>query len=128
VFPEFMTRPSARVGINVGFLAPLRRFATVMGEESMERAATPTETQASRLCCTGDGAGAMGFSTTTPAQHIGFRGQPLARRLARDELKACLTCLKDSAAGIKCAHAGALTGARRRISTPDFLLAESARR
>ena len=45
-FPEFMDAASgAASGINLGFMAPLTPFRHfVMGEESMERAATPEET------------------------------------------------------------------------------------
>src|SRR5207253_10110255 len=60
---------------------PFRHF--VMGEESMERAASASATQRiAALLHEAMAAGAMGFSTTTLAQHIGFRGQPLACRLA----------------------------------------------
>ncbi len=56
----------------------------------MERAATPDETaKIAALLHEAMAAGALGFSTTTLAQHIGYQGQPLACRLAsRDELKA----------------------------------------
>ena len=45
-FPQFMDAAERRgSGINLGFLAPLTPFRHyVMGEESMERAATPAET------------------------------------------------------------------------------------
>src|SRR5580704_16083919 len=45
-FPQFMDAADRRgSGINLGFLAPLTPFRHyVMGEESMERAATPDET------------------------------------------------------------------------------------
>ncbi len=90
-FPEFMDAAARRgLGINAGFLAPLtplRHFA--MGEESMERAATPAETaQIAGMLREAVRAGAMGFSTTTVPQHIGYKGRPLAcRNASRDELK-----------------------------------------
>jgi N-acyl-D-amino-acid deacylase len=90
-FPEFMDAAARRgLGINAGFLAPLtplRHFA--MGEESMERAATPEETaQIAGMLREAVKAGAMGFSTTTVPQHIGYKGRPLAcRNASRDELR-----------------------------------------
>ena len=91
-FPEFMDAAARRgSGINLGFLAPLTPFRHfVMGEESMERAATSAETgQIAALLREAVGAGAMGFSTTILAQHIGYKGRPLAcRNASRDELKA----------------------------------------
>ena len=132
-FPEFMDAAARRgVGINVGFLAPLTPFRHfVMGEESMERAASPNETQRiAALLHEAMAAGAMGFSTTTLAQHIGFRGQPLACRLAsRDELKACSNVLKELGKGsIEIAltrRAGQVLDDEYQLL--DFLLAESAR-
>ena len=52
--------------INLGFLAPLTPFRHfVMGEESMERAATPDETRAIAALFRGAyEAGAFGFTTT----------------------------------------------------------------
>lgn len=97
-FPEFMQAAQRRgVGINVGFMAPLTPFRHyVMGEESMERAATPEETaQVSALLREAMAAGAFGFSTTNGPQHIGYQGRPLACRLAsREELKAYCNVLK----------------------------------
>ena len=132
-FPEFMDAAERRgVGINLGFLAPLTPFRHfVMGEESMERAATPDETQRiAALLHEAMAAGAMGFSTTTLAQHIGFQGQPLACRLAsRDELKAYANVLKELGKGsIEIAltrRAGQVLDDEYELL--DFLLAESAR-
>ncbi|MCS6925121.1 MAG: amidohydrolase family protein, partial [Candidatus Binatia bacterium] len=79
-FPEFMQAAQRRgVGINVGFMAPLTPFRHyVMGEESMERAATSEETaQICALLHDAMTAGAFGFSTTNGPQHIGYRGRPL---------------------------------------------------
>jgi N-acyl-D-aspartate/D-glutamate deacylase len=91
-FPEFMDAAERRrPGINVGFLAPLTPFRHfVMGEESMDRAASAEETaQVAALLREAVRAGAMGFSTTRLAQHIGYKGRPLAcRNASRDEFKA----------------------------------------
>ena len=102
-FPEFLDAAQKRgAAINLGFLAPLTPFRHyVMGKESMERAATPEETeQIAALLGEAVGAGALGFSTTTLKQHIGFHGSPLACRLAsRDELKAYANVLKQHGKG-----------------------------
>jgi N-acyl-D-aspartate/D-glutamate deacylase len=94
-FPEYMNaavkRPKA---INLAFLAPLTPFRHfVIGEESMERAATPEETVLVKaLLKEAVAAGAFGFSTTNILQHIGYQGRPLACRLASEsELKAYCT-------------------------------------
>jgi N-acyl-D-aspartate/D-glutamate deacylase len=97
-FPQFLDAAAKRgSAINLGFLAPLTPFRHyVMGKESMDRAATPEETgKIAGLLNEAITAGALGFSTTTLKQHIGFKGQPLACRLAsRDELKAYANVLK----------------------------------
>jgi N-acyl-D-amino-acid deacylase len=91
-FPQYMNATAKRgVGINVGFLAalsPFRHF--VMGDEAMERAATPAETaQIRSLLGESIEAGALGFSLTVMPQHLGYKAQPLACRLAsHDELRA----------------------------------------
>ncbi|HXG23895.1 MAG TPA: amidohydrolase family protein, partial [Chthonomonadales bacterium] len=103
-FPQYMAAAEKRgMGINLGFLAPLTPFRHyVMGEESMERAATAEETrQIQALLREAVAAGAMGFTTTTVAQHIGYQGRPLACRLAsRDELKAYANVLKELNRGV----------------------------
>ena len=102
-FPEFLDAAERRgAAINLGFLAPLTPFRHyVMGKESMDRAATPEETaKIAALLDEAMTAGALGFSTTTLKQHIGFKGQPLACRLAsRDELKAYANVLKRQGKG-----------------------------
>ena len=122
-FPEFMDAAERRgVGINLGFLAPLTPFRHfVMGEESMERAATPDETQRiAALLHEAMAAGAFGFSTTTLAQHIGFQ-RPAARLPARQPRRA--EGVRQRAQGTRQgrdrnrAHAARRPGARRRIST-----------
>ena len=97
-FPEYLDAAERRhSGINLAFLAPLTPFRHfVMGEESMEREATPEETaKIAALIGQAVEAGAVGFSTTMLPQHIGYQGRPLACRLAsRDELKAYANALK----------------------------------
>src|SRR6267143_6558238 len=80
-FPEYMDAADRRrPGINLAFLAPLTPFRHfVMGEASMDRAATTQETaQIHALLKGAVDAGAFGFSTTNILQHIGFHGRPLA--------------------------------------------------
>jgi N-acyl-D-aspartate/D-glutamate deacylase len=102
-FPEFLDAAQRRgSAINLGFLAPLTPFRHyVLGKESMERAATPEETkQIAALLSEAMTAGAMGFSTTTLKQHIGFQGTPLGCRLAsREELKSYANVLKQHGKG-----------------------------
>jgi N-acyl-D-aspartate/D-glutamate deacylase len=91
------------VGLNVGFMAPLTPFRHfVMGEESMERAATKEETvKIAALLREAFAAGAMGLSTTNGPQHIGYQGRPLACRLSsREELTAYCNVLRDMGRGV----------------------------
>jgi N-acyl-D-amino-acid deacylase len=102
-FPEYMDAAARRhSAINLAFLAPLTPFRHfVMGEESMEREASADETaKIAALLREAVAAGAVGFSTTTLPQHIGYQGRPLACRLAsRDELKAYANALRDLGKG-----------------------------
>ena len=132
-FPDFLTAAERRgAGINLAFLAPLTPFRHyVLGEESMEREATPAETaQVAALLGEAVGAGAFGFSTSILPQHIGYQGRPLACRLAStDELKAYANVLRDAGRG---AIEIALTRCAGRVSEDEqglleFLLDESQR-
>jgi N-acyl-D-amino-acid deacylase len=91
-FPEYMDAAARRgSGLNLGFLAALTPFRHyVLGEESMERAATPAETETiAALLREAMEAGAFGFTTTYAGQHVGYQGRPIAyRRASHDELKA----------------------------------------
>jgi len=102
-FPDFMEAAARRKpSLNLGFLAPLTPFRHyVMGEASMERAATPDETtQIKALLGEAIDAGAFGFSTTILNQHVGFQGRPLAcRNASRDELKAYSNALRERGKG-----------------------------
>jgi N-acyl-D-aspartate/D-glutamate deacylase len=132
-FPEFMEAAARRnPSLNLGFLAPLTPFRHyVMGEASIERAATPDETaQIKALLGEAIDAGAFGFSTTILNQHMGYQGRPLAcRNASRDEMKAYANALKERGKG---AIEIALT---RKIAVMDdeeydlldFLLRESNR-
>ena len=102
-FPEFIEAAARRSpSLNLGFLAPLTPFRHyVMGEASMERAATPDETaKIKALLGEAIDAGAFGFSTTILNQHVGYQGRPLAcRNASRDELKAYANALKERGKG-----------------------------
>ncbi len=102
-FPEFMDAAARRKpSVNLGFLAPLTPFRHyVMGEESMERAATAEETAKIRALLAGAmDAGAFGFSSTILNQHLGYGGRPLACRNAdRAELKAYANVLREKNKG-----------------------------
>lgn len=132
-FAEFMTAKRKGLGINLGFLMPLSPFRSyVMGESAQERAATEDETkQIAALLQQGMQAGALGFSTTVATQHVGFRGRPLACRLAnRDELGAYARVLRDLGYGsIEVNMGGAGSSFLPLGSTEliDFLLSESRR-
>jgi N-acyl-D-aspartate/D-glutamate deacylase len=102
-FPEFLEAAARRrPALNLGFLAPLTPFRHyVMGEASIERAATHDETaQIKALLGEAIDAGAFGFSTTILNQHLGFQGRPLAcRNASRDELTAYANALKERGKG-----------------------------
>ena len=102
-FPEYMDAAQKRgSGINIGFMAALTPFRHwVMGEESMERSATSEErAQIKALIKEAVAAGAFGFSTTNVAQHIGYKGRPIACRQADwDELKAYSNALRELGKG-----------------------------
>jgi N-acyl-D-aspartate/D-glutamate deacylase len=132
-FPQYMDAAERRrTGINLGFLAPLTPFRHyVLGEESMERAATVEETASIKaLIKEAVAAGAFGFTTSTLPQHIGYMGRPLAcRNASRDEFKAYANALKELGRG---AIEMALTRQTSILSEEeydflDFLLTESGR-
>ena len=132
-FPQYLDAAERRgSGINLGFMAPLTPFRHfVMGEESMERAATREEiAQIKALIKEAVAVGAFGFTTTAIAQHIGYKGRPLACRNAnRDEFKAYANALKELGKG---AMELALTKSVSVLDDEeyeflDFLLTESGR-
>ena len=102
-FPQYMDAAAKRgSGINLGFMAPLTPFRHyVMGEESMDRAATPEETtKIKALIEEAVAAGAFGFTTSFIAQHIGYKGRPLAcRQASPEEFRAYSNALKELGKG-----------------------------
>jgi len=132
-FPQYMQAAARRKSaLNLAFLAPLTPFRHyVMGEASMERAATADETSSIKtLLGEAMDAGAFGFSSTLLNQHMGFAGRPLAcRNASREELKAYCNALKERGKG---AIEIAMTKQIGVMDDPelellDFMLAESAR-
>ena len=102
-FPEYMQAAERRgSGINLGFMCALTPFRHyVMGEDSMERAASATETaEIAGLLRESMQAGALGFSTTYGPQHIGYQGRPLAcRQASNDEVSAYCGVLRELGKG-----------------------------
>lgn len=132
-FPEYLDAAARRgSGLNLGFLAPLTPFRHyVMGDESMERAASVEETATiAGLLREAMEAGAFGFTTTNAGQHVGFQGRPLACRLAdENELRAYSNVLRDLGRG---AIEIALTNEVSKVDAQerallDLLLTESGR-
>ena len=132
-FPQYMQAAARRKpALNLAFLAPLTPFRHyVMGEASMERAATAAETaQIKALLGEAMDAGAFGFSSTLLNQHMGFAGRPLAcRNASREELKAYCNALRECGKG---AIEIALTKQIGVMDDPelellDFMLEESSR-
>jgi N-acyl-D-aspartate/D-glutamate deacylase len=103
-FPSYLDAAKGRgSAINLSFLAPLTPFRHyVMGEESMERAATDQEREKiAALLREAVAAGALGFSHTTGIQHVGYKGRPLACRKAdRTELGAYARVLRELRKGV----------------------------
>jgi N-acyl-D-aspartate/D-glutamate deacylase len=132
-FPEYMAAAEKRgVGLNVGFIAALTPFRHyVMGEEAMARAATPGEIHKIRsLLGEAIEAGALGWSTSTLPQHIGYKARPLAcRQASKEEFGSYARVLREKGRGI---IQIALTAAPGILSDQeyellDFLLRESGR-
>src|SRR5438105_6947455 len=132
-FPQFMDAAARRKpSLNLAFLAPLTPFRHyVMGEASMERAASAEETAKIKFLL-GEAldAGAFGFSSTLLNQHLGYQGRPLAcRNASREELKAYCNALRSRGKG---AIEFAMTRQIAVLEQPelellDFMLEESRR-
>src|SRR3954469_4371504 len=132
-FPQYMEAAARRnPALNLAFLAPLTPFRHyVMGEASLERAATPEETaKIGSLLGEAIDHGAFGFSSTLLNQHLGYQGRPLAcRNASRDEIKAYCNALRERGKGaIEIAmtkQIGVMDDAE--LELLDFMLAESGR-
>jgi N-acyl-D-amino-acid deacylase len=132
-FPEYLDAAARRKpSLNLGFMAPLTPFRHyVMGDESIERAATVAETaKITALLGEAVDAGALGFSSTILNQHLGFNGRPLAcRNASQAELKAYANMLKSKNKGaIEIALTRQISVLdEEQVALLDFLLDESAR-
>jgi N-acyl-D-aspartate/D-glutamate deacylase len=132
-FPQYMDAAAKRKSaLNLAFLAPLTPLRHyVMGEASMDRAATHDETlQIRRLLEEALDAGAFGFSSTLLNQHLGYQGRPLAcRNASREELQAYCSALRTRGKGaIEIAmtrQIGVMEDAE--LDLLDFMLEESRR-
>src|SRR5262249_50691981 len=127
-FPEFLAAADQRgSALNLGFIAPLTPFRHyVMGEASLDRAATQEETsQITAMLREAVDTGAFGWATTVLNQHVGYEARPLARA----ELKAYCNALKEAGKGaIEIAltqKVGVLTDEEEDLLA--FLIAESGR-
>src|SRR3954462_11261513 len=132
-FPQYMQAAARRnPALNLAFLAPLTPFRHyVMGEASLERAATPSEMlEVKELLGEAMDAGAFGFSSTLLNQHLGYQGRPLAcRNASREEMKAYCNALRSRGKG---AIEIAMTRQIGVMEDPelellDFMLEESGR-
>lgn len=132
-FPEYMDAAARRKpALNLAFLAPLTPFRHyVMGEASMERAATSEETsRISSLISEAIDAGAYGWSSTLLNQHMGYQGRPLAcRNASREELKAYCNVLRSRGKGaIEVAMTRQISVLEQaELELLDFMLEESRR-
>lgn len=86
-FGDYLDTLERKIGVNVGALVghiAVRQY--VMGEESVERAATAKEIeQMKRLVLGAMESGALGFSTNRNERHMREDGKPVGSRLADDE-------------------------------------------
>jgi len=86
-YGDYLDHLENRLGINVGGLVghiAVRQY--VLGEESVERAATPGEIQAmQQLVREAIKGGALGISTNRNERHMREDGKPVPSRLATDE-------------------------------------------
>jgi N-acyl-D-aspartate/D-glutamate deacylase len=109
-FPEYLDVIEKRgCAVNVAALVghtALRMY--VMGEESVERVATPDEIQAQKMILRNAlEAGALGFATSRAATHVGYDGKPVPSRLATtDEIVEIATALGDFRHGVMQATVG----------------------
>jgi N-acyl-D-aspartate/D-glutamate deacylase len=97
------------MAINVTALVghtPVRLY--VMGEEAVERAATPDEIARMRaIVREAVAAGAAGFATSRAPTHVGYSGKPVPSRLAEfDEIRTIAGALGEVGSGIIQATAG----------------------
>jgi N-acyl-D-amino-acid deacylase len=132
-FPEYLNRLRGNLGVNVAALmghCALRQF--VMGEASLERAATPAEIQQMKeVLKAGVRAGAMGFSTNQNPVHMYADGTPIQSRFATDEEIIELACalgeINQGAVQISRGSLGVSVPARETVQLFDEISSRSGR-
>ena len=85
-----------------GFVGHSSVRTYVMGEDAPRRAATPAEVAKMKdIVLGGVRAGAVGFASSTSANHNGYGGIPMPSRLADEtELRALVGCLREAGRGV----------------------------
>lgn len=102
-FGEFLSAIESRgTAIHVGAMVghtPIRTW--VMGEEAVEREATPDEIEEMRgLVAAALADGALGFATSKAPTHVGYDGNPVPSRMAsHGEILALGDCLREAGKG-----------------------------
>ena len=103
-FPEYLDAIESR-GCAVNVASLIGHTATrlyVMGEDSVQRAATADEVAAQRrIVAEAIEAGALGFATSKAITHVGYDGHPVPSRLAEfDEVFDIVGALGDAGKGM----------------------------
>ena len=102
--PEFFAMLERQgVALNVaGFVGHSSVRTYVMGEDAPKRAATAAEiAKMKEIVLGGVRAGAIGFATSTSANHNGYGGIPMPSRLADEaEMRALVGCLGEAGRGV----------------------------
>src|SRR5688572_12255249 len=102
--PEFFAMLERQgVALNVaGFVGHSSVRTYVMGEDAPKRAATAAEiAKMKEIVLGGVRAGAIGFATSTSANHNGYGGIPMPSRLADEaEMRALVGCLRQAGRGV----------------------------
>ena len=132
-FPQYLDTLRGNLGVNVAALmghCALRQF--VMGEASLERAATPAEIQQMKeVLKTGVRAGAIGFSTNQNPVHMYADGTPIQSRFATNEeiieLAGALGEINQGAVQISRGSLGVSVPARETVQLFDEISSRSGR-
>ena len=109
-FPEYLDAVEAQgMAINMAVLlghTPLRMY--VMGEESVERAATDEEVEKMKqIVREAMQAGALGFATSKALTHVGYEGKPVPSRLAENsEIEELARAMAEGEGGMMQANVG----------------------
>ncbi len=132
-FPQYLDTLRGNLGVNVAALmghCALRQF--VMGDASIERAATPAEIQQMKeVLKAGVRGGAIGFSTNQNPVHMYADGTPIQSRFATDEEIIELACalgeINQGAVQISRGSLGVSVPARETVQLFDEISSRSGR-